>query len=70
MSEEAQFEMLVHVYLAQRHATRALEWAGGPGVDIDTARDLQDIQADCADIIGRASEEVQERAMLHVLAGA
>lgn len=67
MTPEDEFEMLVHVYLAQRHATQALEWAGGPGGQGQAPYDLRGIQALCAAIIERASEENQRLALMRVL---
>lgn len=66
MKPDAEFEMLVHVYLAQRHATQALEWAGGPRGEGQNPYDLRGIQALCASVIERASEENQHLAAMRI----
>lgn len=67
MKTDAEFEMLVHVYLAQRHATEALQWAGGPGTQSRVADQLTAIQTTCGSIIESASEENQNLALMRIL---
>jgi hypothetical protein len=67
MKTQDEFEMLVHVYLAQRHATEALQWAGGHGGEGQNPYDLRGIQALCAAVIERSSEENQRLAFMQVV---